>query len=276
MIVFCDGCNTPYHQLCHDPPIDDLVVAIESAEWFCHLCDKMRQQRPLTMGMSGQELTQEEKQTYLANLPISSLVEIIFAAEKLHPELPIYDPDTRNIAATLERQAAMAKARGLTASTGASTPDPSSDAPKWEEMIVRAITAIDPIGGVQPKFIFEWIGANFPALEGRDVRAEAQSSLQAALRKGVLMREGHAYRVNPEWEQKELMKVAEQQQQRIPQAWGIAPIGKGVKLLAETEEGGDRWLVDDGETGAISHQFKEVDIPPNGIGLGIVQAVSVP
>src|SRR5690606_31798517 len=57
MIVFCDGCNTPYHQLCHDPAIDDMVIAVESAEWFCHNCAKTRQQRPLTMGATGAGFT---------------------------------------------------------------------------------------------------------------------------------------------------------------------------------------------------------------------------
>lgn len=42
MIVFCDGCNTPYHQYCHHPPIDQAVVNEVDKEWFCTQCEKLR------------------------------------------------------------------------------------------------------------------------------------------------------------------------------------------------------------------------------------------
>lgn len=38
MIVFCDGCNTPYHRYCHHPPIDQEVVDVPEKEWFCAEC----------------------------------------------------------------------------------------------------------------------------------------------------------------------------------------------------------------------------------------------
>lgn len=37
-IVFCDGCNCCWHQLCHDPYIDDDFVNNESRSWFCSRC----------------------------------------------------------------------------------------------------------------------------------------------------------------------------------------------------------------------------------------------
>lgn len=37
-IVFCDGCNVCWHQLCHDPYIDDEFVSDESRSWFCRGC----------------------------------------------------------------------------------------------------------------------------------------------------------------------------------------------------------------------------------------------
>ncbi|KAI4161703.1 MAG: hypothetical protein LQ342_004711 [Letrouitia transgressa] len=37
-IVFCDGCDSPWHQQCHDPPIPEDVIAIEESEWFCAEC----------------------------------------------------------------------------------------------------------------------------------------------------------------------------------------------------------------------------------------------
>jgi hypothetical protein len=43
MIVYCDGCNTPYHQYCHDPPIDKEVIQIPDMEWFCKECKKSQE-----------------------------------------------------------------------------------------------------------------------------------------------------------------------------------------------------------------------------------------
>ncbi len=37
-IVFCDGCNFCWHQLCHDPYIDDDFVSNETRSWFCSRC----------------------------------------------------------------------------------------------------------------------------------------------------------------------------------------------------------------------------------------------
>ncbi|KAI4111513.1 MAG: hypothetical protein LQ345_006757, partial [Seirophora villosa] len=45
MIVFCDGCNGPWHQHCHDPPIPHDVIRIEEREWFCADCLVLREER---------------------------------------------------------------------------------------------------------------------------------------------------------------------------------------------------------------------------------------
>ncbi|KAL8996648.1 MAG: hypothetical protein Q9169_003872, partial [Polycauliona sp. 2 TL-2023] len=37
-IVYCDRCNTPWHQECHQPPIPEHVIEVQSAEWFCGNC----------------------------------------------------------------------------------------------------------------------------------------------------------------------------------------------------------------------------------------------
>ena len=68
MIVFCDGCNTPYHQYCHDPPIGDEVVKVEEKEWFCSDCVGVRQEGgmgglaevDLRKAVSGEGLLSEE------------------------------------------------------------------------------------------------------------------------------------------------------------------------------------------------------------------------
>ena len=43
LIVFCDACNTAYHQFCHHPPIDADVVASAQTEWLCSTCGRARQ-----------------------------------------------------------------------------------------------------------------------------------------------------------------------------------------------------------------------------------------
>ena len=45
VIVFCDGCNTPWHQHCHDPPIKGEIVQIEEKEWFCADCMVSREEK---------------------------------------------------------------------------------------------------------------------------------------------------------------------------------------------------------------------------------------
>jgi hypothetical protein len=42
-IVFCDGCNLCWHQMCHDPYIDDDFVSDESRSWFCRGCSAKRE-----------------------------------------------------------------------------------------------------------------------------------------------------------------------------------------------------------------------------------------
>jgi hypothetical protein len=42
MIVFCDGCNVPYHRYCHQPPIDQSVIDEVDKEWYCKQCEKER------------------------------------------------------------------------------------------------------------------------------------------------------------------------------------------------------------------------------------------
>lgn len=42
MIVFCDGCNAGWHQMCHDPMVSDDLVKDESKEWFCNDCAAKR------------------------------------------------------------------------------------------------------------------------------------------------------------------------------------------------------------------------------------------
>lgn len=117
LIVFCDGCNLPYHQLCHVPVIDNLLITLPDAEWFCTACDEKRAQRKLRTGHDGSDLSEEQKKTYMTSLPTAHLVELVMYAVTQHPELKLFSPDAakqlemvhdKHVAAILEDQARLA------------------------------------------------------------------------------------------------------------------------------------------------------------------------
>ena len=163
MIVFCDGCNTPYHQLCHDPPIDDLLIAVPDAEWYCKECSKKTVGQSLITGMSGQTLTDEEKRAYLSSLPVGSLVDLLIFCEKTHPDLKIYDPDAKRIVAGFKS----APEQGVAGATAA-VPSVNGEPParvglggretiNYEELIIRCLWSVNDPVGIQPKYIWEWL-----------------------------------------------------------------------------------------------------------------------
>ena len=61
MIVFCDGCNLGWHQLCHDPVITEETVKDESAPWFCADCSRKRGIK--TAGVSWQGRSADDVRT---------------------------------------------------------------------------------------------------------------------------------------------------------------------------------------------------------------------
>ncbi|KAK9466155.1 hypothetical protein V1512DRAFT_263994 [Lipomyces arxii] len=99
LIVFCDGCNDGYHQLCHDPPIGRAFIDVAEAQWFCSNCQAKIVQRPLEIGMPGDSLTPDEKRSYLLSLPTQHLVELLLLCEQQYPGLRIYSPQTKSILA---------------------------------------------------------------------------------------------------------------------------------------------------------------------------------
>lgn len=42
-MVFCDGCNDPWHQRCHDPWIEDEIIKDQSLKWYCVICQVKRE-----------------------------------------------------------------------------------------------------------------------------------------------------------------------------------------------------------------------------------------
>ncbi|KAI4246191.1 MAG: hypothetical protein L6R40_002144 [Gallowayella cf. fulva] len=91
MIVFCDGCNGPWHQFCHDPPISQDVIRIEEQEWLCSDCQVLREEKAHVEGkVSAEALGIVDKRRYLQSLSPSNLVSLLLHATILHPDLPIF------------------------------------------------------------------------------------------------------------------------------------------------------------------------------------------
>ncbi|KAI1126289.1 hypothetical protein F5Y10DRAFT_245286 [Nemania abortiva] len=96
-IVFCDGCNFCWHQMCHDPYIDDDFVSDETRSWFCSRCMAKREKalaKKKTLeeykGVSWVSKSADQKRAYLTNIPHAQLVNMIIYSTELHPELPIF------------------------------------------------------------------------------------------------------------------------------------------------------------------------------------------
>ena len=93
-IVFCDGCNTPWHQFCHNRPITPTVIQFEEKEWLCFECEMVREEKSHISGKvsASPTMTPAEKRTYLRTLEKNELVSLLLHANTLHPDLPIFRP----------------------------------------------------------------------------------------------------------------------------------------------------------------------------------------
>ncbi|MCJ1252049.1 hypothetical protein MMC30_009287 [Trapelia coarctata] len=108
VIAFCDGCNTPWHQHCHDPPINSEVVQIEEKEWFCADCAVLREERARLEGrVAGEGMSLADKRQYLQTLSQGHLVSLLLHASALYPALPIFE---QKATATVTTTAAEASA----------------------------------------------------------------------------------------------------------------------------------------------------------------------
>ncbi|KAF2765263.1 hypothetical protein EJ03DRAFT_331144 [Teratosphaeria nubilosa] len=97
MIVFCDGCNTPYHRYCHHPPIDQTVIDQVDKEWFCQKCEKERvvpvAEEEVANFIAAAGASVEQRRRYFASLTPGMLVTLLTKATTLHPDLPVFAPD---------------------------------------------------------------------------------------------------------------------------------------------------------------------------------------
>ena len=93
MIVFCDGCSTPWHQYCHDRPITPSFIQIEEKEWNCAECTVVKEEKMHLMGkVSAERMSLSEKRIYLQGLEKAELVSLLLHASTLHEDLPVFAP----------------------------------------------------------------------------------------------------------------------------------------------------------------------------------------
>ncbi|KAF2458017.1 hypothetical protein BDY21DRAFT_303220 [Lineolata rhizophorae] len=96
-VVVCDDCSTPYHQYCHDPPIDRDASQASEKEWLCSSCAKPTAttdgESPNKL-ISSADLTEEQKRRYLLSLPSVELVNLLLKACERHPDLAFFAPAT--------------------------------------------------------------------------------------------------------------------------------------------------------------------------------------
>ncbi|KAF9349820.1 hypothetical protein BGX34_001593 [Mortierella sp. NVP85] len=98
LIVLCDKCDRGFHQLCYSPPIENKYVEIPDLEWTCYLCSQ-----PLSstsshglseltedMSLTGQQVPQNVKESYLRSLSKSNLVKLISRIESSSPTMKLY------------------------------------------------------------------------------------------------------------------------------------------------------------------------------------------
>lgn len=104
-IVFCDGCNDAWHQLCHEPWIGNDTVRDQTKGWFCGACRAKRErhlfkrqrveggaagaaEQGVRISWASRPVTQ--KRAYLSTLSQQQLVGLLMASLELHPDLPIF------------------------------------------------------------------------------------------------------------------------------------------------------------------------------------------
>jgi PHD-finger len=113
-IVFCDECNSAWHQFCHDPPIGKQLIDVKEAEWFCNECRpgqritllKLRlppRTKPVSTESSlaplvcGSRFTAEEQRGYLSSLSHASLVDMLITLSKKNPSLPVFPENMKDL-----------------------------------------------------------------------------------------------------------------------------------------------------------------------------------
>ncbi|KAF3394487.1 SWM histone demethylase complex subunit phf1 [Penicillium rolfsii] len=122
-IVFCDGCNSTWHQKCHDPPINDQVILVKDMEWHCRKCKPAprpaaaKTTKPVKAKKTGRTLhprllagprlevggdsfTADERRAYLSSLSHAQLVELLVHISTQNPSVPMLPANMKDLSAS--------------------------------------------------------------------------------------------------------------------------------------------------------------------------------
>lgn len=121
-IVFCDECNKAWHQLCHNPPIDNEVVMVAEKEWLCRGCKPVPLKltlpsvirNNLALGppvhpplpvsqaeVGGEGYSKDERRGYLSSLSHATLVELLVTLSDRNPSVPMFPANLRSLPASI-------------------------------------------------------------------------------------------------------------------------------------------------------------------------------
>ena len=94
-IVFCDTCNTPYHQHCHDPPISPSILELTDSEWHCADCALASAEASFLVNRTPapDDWSLAEKRRYLEGLEKNDLISLLLSATSIIPNFPLVAPD---------------------------------------------------------------------------------------------------------------------------------------------------------------------------------------
>ncbi|WBW74671.1 PHD finger protein Phf1 [Schizosaccharomyces osmophilus] len=212
-LVFCDGCNSPYHQLCHQPLIDDITVQIEDSEWYCMNCQYSRaKQFPLETGATSQMLGLDAQQmrAYFLSLPVPHLVDLILLYEKSFSDLRIYSPQTRENLGEIRRQLLISAERNQSAlqeKKNAKQDEMTLDIPPLVPYTTEYVSrsgilydyptilrlAVRNLDSPSKENIFAWMSDHLPLMTS--FRESASDALRWMVTHGQLVRSGYIYQI---------------------------------------------------------------------------------
>lgn len=92
MIVYCDDCDTAWHQHCHDPPVSPATVRAEQEQWFCADCETAREEKQRLVGKISAEGMSLAEVTFCLFLSQKKPPSQCFRSLLCSPRFPIH-PD---------------------------------------------------------------------------------------------------------------------------------------------------------------------------------------
>ncbi|KAJ5172186.1 hypothetical protein N7492_004779 [Penicillium capsulatum] len=178
MIVFCDGCDGTWHQRCHDPPIDNEVVRVEEAEWFCNKCKPEptpaapmspspvvskpiriihpRLQQAPRLDVGANQFSPDETRAYLSSLSHAALVELVVNVSAKNPKVAMFPANLRDLPASAfpgpsARPEATMKSKKRTRSVSAVLEKPEESGPARKLSRKTSTATKPPVAPAQSK-----------------------------------------------------------------------------------------------------------------------------